>query len=92
MLRSVFILAHPRKLHWQVSKLGQLVTVHYVIINNHKPNGHNTAGIFDRQGQTAICHSSEDWLLHYMDEEVEHNWWRKAMLQELGTILRLTLN
>jgi hypothetical protein len=30
-----------------------------------------TSLIFDRQGQTAICHSSEDWLLQHMDVKKE---------------------
>jgi hypothetical protein len=28
-----------------------------------------TTLIFDEQGQTAICHSSKDQLLHHMDIE-----------------------
>jgi hypothetical protein len=37
-------------------------------INNFEPKVHNTKPIFEEQDQTAICHYSEDWLLHPMDE------------------------
>jgi hypothetical protein len=32
--------------------------------------------IFDGQGQTAKCHSTEDWLHHHIDVETEDHLWR----------------
>jgi hypothetical protein len=44
-------------------------TIQQVTINNHKPNVHNTTHICHWQGQTSMCHSSEDRLLHHMLEQ-----------------------
>ncbi len=76
-LKSACALSHQRKLHGQVSKLDQLVTLQYVAINNHKPSVHITTKlIFDGQGQAAMRHSSEDQLLHHMDKKTEDISWR----------------
>jgi hypothetical protein len=50
-----------------------------------------TTLIFDGQGPMAICHSSEDWLLHHMDLEIDDNSWRFATKQELENAFCLTL-
>jgi hypothetical protein len=77
MLRSAHTLAHLRKLCRQVSKLNQLVTSQYMeYITTNQVFTLQATLIFDRQGQTAIFQSSEDWLLHHMDIEAEDNLWR----------------
>jgi hypothetical protein len=53
---------------WQVS-LDQFVIVQHMAINNHKLKVH----IFFGEGQTAICQSLEDRLLHHMDKGTEDN-------------------
>jgi hypothetical protein len=40
-----------------------------VAINNHEPNLQDTTHIFDGQGQTAMCYSLENRLLHHMAKE-----------------------
>jgi hypothetical protein len=47
-------------------------------MNKHEPNVHDTKIIFNGQGQTKICHSSEVQLIHFMGEETEDNLWRQA--------------
>jgi hypothetical protein len=72
MLRSARTLAHLRKLRRQVSKLYQLVTIQYVAkITTDQVFTLQTTVIFYGQGQTAICHISEDRLLHHMNVKTE---------------------
>jgi hypothetical protein len=74
LLRSALTLAHLIKLCRQVSKLDQLVTIQFIAKNNHQPSVHyEITPIFDGKGQTAICHRTEDQLLHHMNVETEDN-------------------
>jgi hypothetical protein len=41
--------------------------------NYHKPNVNFATCIFNGHGLAAICHSSEDPLLHHMDNNAEDN-------------------
>jgi hypothetical protein len=73
MLKSVHTLTHLRKLYRHVSKLDQLISIQYMAINYYKQSVPNTKNMhLDRQGQTTICHSSEDQLLYQMDKEAEY--------------------
>jgi hypothetical protein len=52
----------------QASKLDQFVVVKCsVVINNHAISIHDTTCIYDESWARAICHSSEDMPLHYLD-------------------------
>jgi hypothetical protein len=60
MLRSACIFGCLRRFcRWQTSKPDELVTVQ--LIHYHEPNSHKTTWIIKGHGQTAICHSLEDW-------------------------------
>jgi hypothetical protein len=45
---------------WQLKTMNQVFTI-------------QTTCIFDEKGKTAICHSSEDGLLHHREVETEYN-------------------
>jgi hypothetical protein len=53
------------------SQLHQFVSVEHVAINGSKPNVRHKTYIFNGQGPTATCHTSEDWLLLSMNKETE---------------------
>jgi hypothetical protein len=76
MLKCDCALPHLRKLRKQVSKLDLLVNIQFMATNNHKQNVHDKTHILDGQGQTAICHYSDDRLFQNMDKETGDNSWR----------------
>jgi hypothetical protein len=71
MLRSDNMLSCVRRFCVVESLL--VVSTQHMAINNHKPNFQDTTHIFDEQGQITIFHSSEDWLLHCMNEKMKDN-------------------
>jgi hypothetical protein len=71
--------------------LDQFVAIQQMAINNQIPNVHDTKPIFDRQGETAICHFQEVWLRHLMDKETEDKTICGEKLHgKLGTVICLT--